>query len=239
MLTLRKSIFLRKTFIMKKIITLSFVFLSLAVYSQINIPLSSSKGTLITQTDQKIEYKNLKYEKGKVIYINAQTNQEEFLYDNSLKSIEEADVTAVVTSTKNDTAVKSIIEEPQNVKLTSQKDIKTYLLHANNLEYKRGRNLNNVGTAFVVGGAACFVAGGLSNLSSANKTYSYGEEPKGSPVPLIIGLVGVGAGVVMKLMGHSQMKNAIETYKNADSRKFIPTYYVFNNKNGVGFMMKF
>ncbi|MFC7345913.1 hypothetical protein ACFQO9_04170 [Chryseobacterium zhengzhouense] len=85
---------------MKKIIALSFVFLSLAVYSQINIPLSSSKGTLITQTDQKIEYKNLKYEKGKVIYINAQTNQEEFLYDNSLKSIEEADVTAVVTSTK-------------------------------------------------------------------------------------------------------------------------------------------
>jgi len=224
---------------MKKILTLSVILLSLMTYSQINIPATSPKGTLTTQTNQKIEYKNLKYEKGKVIYINANTNQEEFLYDNSLKSIQEDGGAVVSASGENTEAAVSMVEKPENVKLTSKKDIKNYLLQQNNVEYKRGRTLNNVGTAFVVGGAACFVAGGISNLSSANKTYAYGEEPKGSPVPLIIGLIGAGAGVVLKLMGHSQMKNAVESYKNADSRKFTPTYYVLNNKNGVGFMMKF
>lgn len=219
---------------MKKILILSFALLSVAVYSQINIPASSSKGILITQTDQKIEYKNLKYEKGKVAYINAQTNQEEFLYDNSLKSIQEINGETISTSETN--AQEAVIKD---LKLTSKRDIKNYLIKENNLEYRRGRNLNNVGTAFVVGGATCFVVGGLSNLSAANKTYSYGEEPKGSPVPLIIGLIGAGAGVVMKLVGHSQMKDAVETYRNADSRKFTPSYYVLNNKNGVGFMMKF
>lgn len=219
---------------MKKIFSLSFLLLSLLAFSQITIPAKSEKGILITQTDQKIEYRNLKYEKGKVVYTNTQTNQEEFLYDSSLKNIQENNG-AVLMATPNSTEP---IEAVSEQKLTSTKDIKNYLIKENNLQYKSGKSINTIGTVFVVGGAVCFVAGGISNLSHANKISS-GEEAKGSSVPLILGLVGAGIGVVMKISGHSQMKKAITAYKNADSRKFAPSYYVLNNKNGVGVMMKF
>ncbi|MCU7615869.1 hypothetical protein NZ698_01555 [Chryseobacterium sp. PBS4-4] len=224
---------------MKKIYILAFAFLSLTAYSQVNIPASSSRGTILTQTDQKIEYSNLKYEKGKVVYTNIYNGQQEFLYDNSVKSIEEKAATAVLSSeTKSENSASSVavLEKP---KLTDKTEIKRFLLQENNPQYKSGKSLNNIGTAFLVGGATCFVVGGAINLSSANKTYSSGEEPKGSPVPLIIGLVGMGVGVVMKISGHSQMKKAVENYQNSTARKFTPSYYALNNQNGVGLMMKF
>ncbi|WP_292014299.1 hypothetical protein [Chryseobacterium sp.] len=40
-------------------------------------------------------------------------------------------------------------------------------------------------------------------------------------------------------MGHSQMNDAVENYKNADRRKFTPGYYVLNDRNEVGLMMQF
>lgn len=225
---------------MKKIYILAFAFLSIVAYSQVNIPVSSSRGTILTKTDQKIEYRNLKYEKGKVIYTNLQNGQQEFLYDNSVKNIEEKTETTVLSpEIKSENSASSIVTL-QKPKLTDKKEIQSFLLQEKDPQYKSGKSLNNLGTAFLVGGATCFVVGGALNLSSANKTYSFGEEePKGSPIPLIIGLVGMGAGVVMKLSGHSQMRRAVEIYKNSDTRKFTPSYYVLNNRNGVGLMMKF
>lgn len=225
---------------MKKIYILAFAFLSIITYSQVNIPASSERGIILTTTDQKIEYRNLKYEKGKVVYTNIQNGQQEFLYDNSVKNIEEKAEKAVLSpEIKSENSASSMMAL-QKPKLTDKKEIKSFLLQQNDSEYKSGKSLNNLGTAFLVGGATCFVVGGALNLSSANKTYSYGEEaPKGSPVPLIIGLLGMGAGVIMKLSGHSQMKKAVEIYKNSDTRKFTPSYYVLNNRNGVGMMMKF
>jgi len=224
---------------MKKIFILAFAFLSFAAYSQINIPASSSRGTILTQTNQKIDYSNLKYEKGKVSYTNLQNGQQEFLYDNSVKSIEEKN--DVVTSSKiesQNSAPSAIIS--QKVKLTDRKEIKKFLLEENNLQYKKGKSQNNAGTVILVGGAACFGIGGIINISKSNQINTNNKEiSDGTPIPLIIGGLGILTGVVMKISGHSQMKKAIENYQNSDARKFTPSYYVLNNQNGVGFMMKF
>lgn len=231
-----KSLFLFKTFIMKKIFILVFAIISLTVYSQINIPANSPKGTITTQTNQKIEYRNLRYEKGKVFYINILSNQEEFLYENSVKNIKEDDGTAEPEKASNNTV--AVPEPPKDLKLTSKKDIKNFLMKENNVQYKNGKTINNIGTGLIAGGGALFLIGGISNVSKANKA-ALGEDSKGSSVPLIIGLAGAGIGVIMKLSGHSQMKKAINNYKNTDIRKFTPSYYVLNDGNGVGFMMKF
>lgn len=221
---------------MKKTLTLLLAVISLSVYSQITIPTTSAKGIIITQNDQKIEYKDLKYQKGKVTYTNLQNGMEEFLYDNSVKDIQETD--NVQTSIAVDSQNQNMAQ--QSLKLTAPSDIKNYLIQQKDAQYMKGKSLNNLGTAFIVGGGTCFLVGGLLNLSSANDaSVNSNGEPKGSPVPLIIGLVGAGAGVIMKVAGHSQMKKAINNYQNADRRKFTPNYYVLNNRNGVGMMMTF
>ncbi|MCW3161234.1 hypothetical protein [Chryseobacterium oryctis] len=218
---------------MKKTFTLFFAVASMAVYSQIQIPATSSKGIIVTQNNTKIVYKDLKYEKGKVTYKNAQTDSEEFLYDNSIKSIEENENATVVQNSNS-----GILNTQKSEKLTSMRDIKNYLKE-NDLKYKRGKGLSDVGTVFIIGGGATFLIGGISNLSSANEVKSSGESKKGSSVPLIIGLGVAGAGLIMKIAGNSQMKNSIRNYQNSDARKFSPNYYVVNDGNGVGMMMKF
>lgn len=200
--------------------------LSLSVYSQVTIPATSAKGTIITQDNLKIEYKDLKYHKGKVTYINLQNGLEEFLYDNSVKDIKEAENLFTPVG-ENQT---------QSLKFTDQSDIKNYLIQQKDAQYMSGKKINNLGTAFIVGGGTCFLVGGLLNLSSAKDV---NDEAKGSPVPLIIGLVGIGIGVTMKIEGHSKMKKAVRNYQSADRGKFTPTYYVINNRNGVGMMMTF
>ncbi|WP_144283004.1 hypothetical protein [Chryseobacterium echinoideorum] len=65
------------------------------------------------------------------------------------------------------------------------------------------------------------------------------EKRRGSSVPLIIGMLGAGAGIIMKIAGHSQMNKAVRAYRYSDSKKFVPVYYVLNDQNGVGVLMKF
>ncbi|KMQ69337.1 hypothetical protein ACM39_04425 [Chryseobacterium sp. FH2] len=217
---------------MKKNLTLFLTVVSIAAYSQISIPATSSKGVIVTQNNDTIVYKDLRYEKGKVTYKNVQTEAEEFLYDNSVKSIEENENATVVQNSA------SVLNTQQPDKLISIKDIKNHLKE-NDVKYKRGKSLNDVGTVFVIGGGAAFMIGGISNLSKTNEINNGGESKKGSSTPLIIGLVAAGAGVVMKIAGHSQMKNSINNYQNADTGKFNPNYYVVNDGNGVGMIMKF
>ncbi|SIT09694.1 hypothetical protein SAMN05421786_105159 [Chryseobacterium ureilyticum] len=221
---------------MRKAFMLLFALASFAAYSQISIPESSEKGIIITQTNQTIHYKKLSYTKGKVTYINTQNGEEEFLYDNSVKGIQEEGKIAVGTMSS-----ESLTEtvKNQDTKLTVKKDIKNYLIQKKDPQYMKGRTLNNIGTGLVVGGAACFVIGGLSNVSKANDNSVKNGDSKGSPIPLIIGLIGAGTGVVFKLVGHSQMKEAMNNYSTADIKRFKPDYYVLNDRNGVGLMMKF
>ncbi|MBB6369270.1 hypothetical protein [Chryseobacterium shigense] len=224
---------------MKKIITLLCIAASLAVYSQVSIPETSQKGTITTQNGMTIQYKDLKFSKGKVTYKNVENGAEEFLYENSVKAVQEVHA-GEISETPAETPVISTAEpEKENLKFTDKHDIKNYLLQQKDSEYMKGRATNNLGTAFVAGGAACFLVGGLLNLSQANSTSVKNGESKGSPVPLIIGLVGAGVGVTLKLAGHSQMKNAVNNYRNANNSKFTPSYYVLNDSNGVGLMMKF
>ncbi|MCT2560906.1 hypothetical protein [Chryseobacterium herbae] len=224
---------------MKKIFTLLCIGASLAVYSQISIPETSPKGTITTQTGTIIQYKDLKFSKGKVTYKNVQNGAEEFLYENSVKAIQEVNPTEIEKIPAETPIAIGSEPKQENPKLTEKYDIKNYLLQKQDSEYMKGRTVNNLGTAFVVGGGVCFVVGGLLNLSNANDTNVKNGESKGSPVPLIIGLIGMGVGVTLKLAGHSQMKDAINNYRNTAASKFTPSYYVLNNRNGVGLMMKF
>lgn len=212
---------------------------SLAAYSQISIPETSPQGTITTQNGMTIPYKDLKFSKGKVTYKNVQNGKEEFLYENSVKAVQETNVSEIEKVPTETLIAPGSEPKQENPKLTEKYDIKNYLLQKQDAEYMKGRSVNNLGTAFVVGGAACFVVGGLLNLSKANDTNVTNGESKGSPVPLIIGLIGMGVGVTLKLAGHSQMKDAVNNYRNTAASKFTPSYYVLNNRNGVGLMMKF
>lgn len=225
---------------MRKTLMLLFVVASLAAYSQISIPETSAKGIIITQNNQKISYTKLSYSKGKVTYTNTGNGAEEFLYDNSVKGIQEEGKPAI-----GDMSPESFADTVKNTeapKLTSKKEIKEYLMQIHDPQYMKGRSINNIGTGLVLGGGACFVVGGILNLSKSDTDNTSGiknNESSGSPVPLIIGLIGAGAGVVLKLVGHSKMKDAINHYSTADTRKFKADYYVLNNRNGLGLMMKF
>src|SRR5690606_32392594 len=105
--------------------------LSLSVYSQVTIPATSAKGTIITQDNLKIEYKDLKYHKGKVTYINLQNGLEEFLYDNSVKDIKEAENLFTPVG-ENQT---------QSLKFTDQSDIKNYLIQQKDAQYMSGKKI--------------------------------------------------------------------------------------------------
>ncbi len=224
---------------MKKIFTLLFAVASLAAYSQISIPANSTKGTIVTQDNTTIEYRNLKYEKGKVTYRNAQTGTEEFLYDNSVKSITENTNPENTVSAESTSAAPAVNNEKREEKLTSVSAVRGYL-RENNSSYKSGRTVSDIGSGLIIGGGAAFVIGGLSNLSKAEKsTLSSGPAKKGSSTPLICGIIAMAGGVVMKIAGGAQMRNAIREYQNADARKFTPVYYVINDGNGVGMLMKF
>lgn len=222
---------------MKKLFTLLLVVASLAVYSQISIPESSSKGIIVTQNNMTIQYRDLKYEKGKVTYKNAQTGIEEFLYDNSVKSIQE-NIQPEVSVTNENSVVTSSVEIKKEEKLTSVREIKDYLKQ-NNSSYRTAKTLSDVGTGLIAGGGAAFLIGGLSNVSKANESTATGTVKKGSSTPLICGIIAMAGGLVLKLAGNSQMKDLVRAHQNADTRKFPNSYYVINDGNGVGMMMKF
>lgn len=210
----------------------------MAAYSQISIPANSSKGTIVTQDNTTIEYRDLKYEKGKVTYKNAQTGIEEFLYDNSVKSILEKTNPENPVSAEN-TSVSPALTERKEEKLTSLSEIRGYL-RQNNRSYKSGRTVSDIGSGLIIGGGAAFLIGGLSNVSKAEKsTLSSDAAKKGSSTPLICGIISMAGGVVMKIAGGAQMRNAVKEYQNADAGKFTPVYYVVNDGNGVGMLMKF
>lgn len=241
---------------MKKIFLALALLIGTFLFSQTSLPQGSPKGTIITKTNQTIEFKNLKYEKGKITYTDKYSNAEEFLYDNSVKSMSyydndgniksyEAQEIAAEGISGNNTN-QTIAEQPKipvkPAKLTSDNEIKNYLIQSRNQEYLKGKSLNNTGTLFLVGGAVCVAVGGILNLTSSPETptiTNQNPESKGSPVPLIIGLAGMAAGVVMKISGHSQMKKAVQNYKNYGVNKTSSSYYILADNKGLGLQMKF
>lgn len=246
---------------MKKISLLIALLFACTIFAQTMIPQKSSKGTITTVTNLKINYKNLVFEKGKLSYTNADTDKEEFLYENSIKAVDSAPLatneslveinskketeevvndqkgSATVTSTENANSQKTFTETVKEVS-TNTKSSTNYLTDP---DYIKGKKLNNLGTAFVVGGGACFLVGGILNLSKASKTVvnstTQVSESTGSPVPLIIGLAGAAVGVVMKISGHSQMKKAKKS--TAFDFKKKNEYFVIANNNGLGMKLNF
>ena len=242
---------------MKQLFIISALSVGSFLFSQNLIPQNSPQGTIVTKTNQTIEFKNLLYEKGKIIYTNKYSDLEEFLYDNSVKSISYYDDNGNIQSYENQENASENIPEnntnqvqivPQKTeistkpKLTSDREIKNYLIQNQDDKYLKGKSLNNTGTVFLIGGGICFLGGGIYNLilaANQEDPVTHPNQKHGTSVPLIIGLVGMGAGVVMKIAGHSQMKKAIENYKTSGISKTMLNYYVLANNNGFGLQMKF
>ncbi len=240
---------------MKKLITALAIAFSAFYFSQTSLPQSSTKGTIVTKTNQTIEFKNLKFEKGKITYTDNNTNVEEFLYDNSVKymSYQDSDG-SMKTYQSQDYAPEDFkginieqksAEQPKTVlKLTSDREIKNFLIQNKNQAYLSGKRINNAGTAFLIGGGALVTIGAIVNLSSASSeiAYDYNEQTdsKGmGPIPIIIGLAGMGIGAVLKISGHSQMKKAVENYKSAGVTKASASYYALADNKGLGLKIKF
>ena len=206
------------------------------LFSQVNIPKNSSKGTITTSTDLSINYTHLVYEKGKVTFINSETGKEEFLYDSSIKSmVYDAETVNETAFPKAESAVANTILKQSSESSLAKNNF------VNNADYIKAKKLSQLGTGFLVGGGACFLVGGLLNLSSGSgqtvNEVNQKAESQGSPIPLIIGLAGMGAGLVMKISGNSQMKKI----KNNSAFILKPAkeYFVVTSGDGVGITMKF
>ncbi|MGA9211547.1 hypothetical protein [Kaistella sp.] len=226
---------------MKKTIILGTFLFGGFLFSQVKIPQKSSKGLINTSTDLKINYTNLVFEKGKITFLNTETGKEEFLYDNSIKSIvfDSEPINGTLTEidspkveTKSENAYQLNVNQPTTILKAND--------FINNDDYIKAKKLSQLGTGFLAGGGACFLVGGILNLSSASETVispNQNIESKGSPVPLIIGLAGMGAGLIMKISGSSQMKKIKN--KTASNLKPANEYFVVTNNNGLGIKMNF
>ena len=221
---------------MKKVIILASMLIGGLLFSQVNIPKNSSKGTITTSTDLNINYTHLVYEKGKVTFINSETGKEEFLYDSSIKSmVYDAETVNETTFPKAESAVANTMLKQSSESSSAKNNF------INNADYIKAKKLSQLGTGFLVGGGACFLVGGILNLSSGSgqtvNEVNQKAESQGSPIPLIIGLAGMGAGLVMKISGNSQMKKI----KNNSAFILKPAneYFVVTNGDGVGIKMKF
>ncbi|GEN77540.1 hypothetical protein CHA01nite_32800 [Chryseobacterium hagamense] len=161
------------------------------------------------------------------------------MYDNSVKNFMENTNPGNTGSAENTLAPPVLSTERKEEKLTSVSEIRGYL-RQNNSSYKSGRTVSNIGSGLIIGGGAAFLIVGLSNVSKAEKsTLSSGPAKKSSSTPLICGIIAMAGGGVMKIAGGAQMRNAVKEYQNADARKFSPGYYVLNDGNGIGMLMKF
>ena len=223
-------------FYMKKAIILASVLIGGLLFSQVKIPKNSSKGTITTSTDLNINYTHLVYEKGKVTFINSETGKEEFLYDSSIKSmIYDAETVNETTFPKAESAVANTMLKQSSESSSAKNNF------INNSDYIKAKKLSQLGTGFLVGGGACFLVGGLLNLSSGSgqtvNEVNQKAESQGSPIPLIIGLAGMGAGLVMKISGNSQMKKIKNN--SAFILKHANEYFVVTNGDGFGIKMKF
>lgn len=221
---------------MKKVLILASVLIGGLLFSQVKIPKNSSKGTITTSTDLNINYTHLVYEKGKVTFINSETGKEEFLYDSSIKSmIYDAETVNETTFPKAESAVANTMLKQSSESSSAKNNF------INNADYIKAKKLSQLGTGFLVGGGACFLVGGLLNLSSGSgqtvNEVNQKAESQGSPIPLIIGLAGMGAGLVMKISGNSQMKKIKNN--SAFILKPVNEYFVVTNGDGVGIKMKF
>ena len=222
---------------MKKQFSMMLLFFAAFIFAQVNIPTKSEKGMILTKTNEKIYYQNLTYSDGKLKFVNTQNQMQEFLYDASVVDIKENEVLT------NQTNVAKSYVNMQRTKLTSDEEIKNYLFSNNDPLYIKGKKLNNLGTGFLIGGATCFVVGGLLNLSKSKTSDEVTNgETKGSSVPLIIGLGGMGAGLIMKLSGSSQMKQAVNKYKTSSvfsKENLQENLSLVADGKGLGLQLKF
>lgn len=212
---------------MKKFLTFLIFGICQFVFAQISIPQTSPKGTIVTITNLEISYQNLELKNDKVNYINVESGNPESLYINSIKSI-------IENFNKENPSINESLNQGLS-KMEIQEKNRNYL---QNPDYIKAKKISRTGTMFMVLGGATFVGGGLYNVAFApESTASYNGEKHGSSIPLIIGLAGVGAGLVMKIVGGSKMNKIKSDALSANYNQ--KEYYLVTNQNGLGLQVKF
>ncbi|WP_333596959.1 hypothetical protein [Chryseobacterium flavum] len=212
---------------MKRLFLLLSLSLPFWFFSQAVIPKESSEGTITATDNTIIKYRKLKFDNGKVNYINALTGKEEFLYENSVKEIRSKERSAVLSETNRK-------ESYSSEKELKKQDVNDYMTTS---DYLKGKRLNDFGTAFLVGGAACFVTGGNLSSSSDNaisedskkerKFSSSGYRPYGSRC---------------RTCDENCRKWTEKKVKNEytfDSKRHSPEIFAITNNNRLGIRMKF
>lgn len=248
------------------IYTLILFFSLFASFAQNRLPVQ--KGFITIVTGQKMEFINLKFQDDQVKFTNVTTRSEFTYFLNSVKRIEDLNKNIIY---QKDSVVKSndLIENEaanqtsvnENVVVETEKDRLEFrncskilrngvkltpdevkeVLKSNSYalkSYTSGRTINTIGTLCISFGAGLIVGGGYSNITIANNENS---TKKGSPAPIIAGLIVGAISIPLKISGREKVRRAIANYNRSLVAETSKTNYEFYAKvdgNGVGLTLK-
>lgn len=243
------------------IYTLVLVFNSFLLFAQNHLPVQ--KGYVTIVTGQKMEFINLKFQGDQVLFTNVTTRSEFTYFLNSIKRIEDLDKNIIYQKeeiiksdgvAENKSSDRTLIKESSGgiiekdylefrncskillngVKLTPvevKEALKSNSYALNN--YNSGRTLNTIGTLCISFGAGLIVGGGYSNITTANDENS---TKKGSPAPIIAGLIIGAISIPLKISGREKVRKAIADYNRTPvAEKSKPNYEFYAKVDGNGF----
>lgn len=251
----------------KRLIYIFFLFFnSFILFAQNNLPVQ--KGYVTIVTGQKMEFINLKFQGDQVVFTNVATRSEFTYFLNSVKRIEDIDKKVIYQKeeviksdgvSENKSSGLSLIKESpatlikkdylefrncskillNGVKLTPTQVKEALRGNSYALkEYNSGRTLNTIGTLCISFGAGLIVGGGYSNMTMANDE---NNARKGSPAPIIAGLIVGVISIPLKISGKEKVRRAIADYNRTPvAEKFKPNYefYAKVDGNGLGLTLK-
>lgn len=248
------------------IYTVILFFASFILFSQNRLPVQ--KGYITIVTGQEIEFINLKFQNDQVVFTNVTTRSEFTYFLNSVKRIEDFDKKVIYQKEvviKNDGLVENkeasqiLINEKTAIK--AEKDRLEFMncsrillngvkltptqvkeaLKSNSYalkNYNSGRTLSTIGTLCISVGAGLIIGGGYSNITIANDENT---TKKGSPAPIIAGLIVGVISIPLKISGREKVRRAIADYNRtpvAEASRPGYRFYAKIDGNGVGFALK-
>lgn len=241
-------------------------FNSFLFFAQNRLPVQ--KGHIIIVTGQKMEFINLKFQGDQVVFTNVATRSEFTYFLNSVKRIEDIDKKVIYQKeeaiksdevSENKSSGLSLIKESpatlikkdylefrncskillNGVKLTPTQVKEALSGNSYALkEYNSGRTLNTIGTLCISFGAGLIVGGGYSNITMANDE---NNARKGSPAPIIAGIIVGVISIPLKISGKEKVRRAIADYNRtpvAETSKPNYGFYAKIDGNGFGLALK-
>lgn len=239
---------------------------SFLLFAQNRLPVQ--KGFITIVTGQKMEFINLKFQDDQVKFTNVTTRSEFTYFLNSVKRIEDLNKNVIYQKEVVDKDDKEVVNNMTNgmlikedatvqankdylefkncsnilrsgVKLTPD-EVKE-VLKSNSYalkNYTSGRTINTIGTLCISFGAGLIVGGGYSNMKKSNDENNV---KKGSPAPIIAGVVLGVISIPLKISGREKVRGAITNYNRTPIAEKTNANYEFYAKvdgNGLGFALK-